>query len=203
MSLVGAKVLRKEDPRLLTGTGTYVDDLSPAQCAFASFVTSTEAHATIDAIDVRAALAIPGVLAVYTAADFTDYPDLPGGLPTLERPALARNTVRFVGEPVAVVVAEDRYIAADAVAAVNVSYTPLKVMTTIEDATASDAVPLFARHGSNVITTVPTMDDLEKELSKCHGRASLHIVNQRCAAVPIEPMAVLADWKPDGLTVWG
>ncbi|MEY4223696.1 MAG: hypothetical protein RIS33_630, partial [Actinomycetota bacterium] len=128
MSLVGAKVLRKEDPRLLTGTGTYVDDLSPAQCAFASFVTSTEAHATIDAIDVRAALAIPGVLAVYTAADFTDYPDLPGGLPTLERPALARNTVRFVGEPVAVVVAEDRYIAADAVAAVNVSYTPLKVM---------------------------------------------------------------------------
>jgi len=202
MSLVGAKVLRKEDPRLLSGTGTYVDDLSPAQCAFASFVTSSEAHATIDAIDVRAALAIPGVLAVYTAADFTDYPDLPGGLPTLERPALARNTVRFVGEPVAVVVAEDRYIAADAVAAVTVSYTPLKVMTTIEDATAGDSVPLFPRHGSNVITIVPTMDDLEKELTKCHGRASLHIVNQRCAAVPIEAMAVLADWKPDGLTVW-
>ncbi|MBU3689172.1 MAG: carbon monoxide dehydrogenase [Acidimicrobiales bacterium mtb01] len=202
MSLVGAKVLRKEDPRLLSGTGTYVDDLSPAQCAFASFVTSAEAHATIDAIDVRAALAIPGVLAVYTAADFTDYPDLPGGLPTLERPALARNTVRFVGEPVAVVVAEDRYIAADAVAAVTVSYSPLKVMTTIEDATAGDSVPLFPRHGSNVITIVPTMDDLEKELAKCHGRASLHIVNQRCAAVPIEPMAVLADWKPDGLTVW-
>ena len=202
MSLVGAKVLRKEDPRLLSGTGTFVDDLSPARCAFASFVTSSEAHATIDAIDIRAALAIPGVLAVYTAADFTDYPDLPGGLPTLERPALARNTVRFVGEPVAIVVAEDRYVAADAVAAVAVSYTPLKVMTTIEDATASDAVPLFPRHGSNVITIVPTMDDVEKELSKCHGRASLHIVNQRCAAVPIEPMAVLADWKPDGLTVW-
>ena len=202
MSLVGAKVLRKEDPRLLSGTGTFVDDLSPAQCAFASFVTSSEAHATIDAIDVRAALAIPGVLAVYTAADFTDYPDLPGGLPTLERPALARNTVRFVGEPVAVVVAEDRYIAADAVAAVNVSYTPLRVMTTIEDATDGDSVPLFPRHGSNVITIVPTMDDLEKELTKCHGRASLHIVNQRCAAVPIEAMAVLADWKPDGLTVW-
>lgn len=202
MSLVGAKVLRKEDPRLLSGTGTFVDDLSPARCAFASFVTSSEAHATIDEIDIRAALAIPGVLAVYTAADFTDYPDLPGGLPTLERPALARNTVRFVGEPVAVVVAEDRYVAADAVAAVSVSYTPLEVMTTIEDATSPDAVPLFPRHGSNVITVVPTMDDMEKELSRCHGRASLHIVNQRCAAVPIEPMAVLADWKPDGLTVW-
>lgn len=202
MSLVGAKVLRKEDPRLLSGTGTFVDDLSPARCAFASFVTSTEAHATIESIDVRAALAIPGVLAVYTAADFTDYPDLPGGLPTLERPALARNTVRFVGEPVAVVVADDRYVAADAVAAVDVTYSSLPVMTTIEDATASGAATLFPRHGSNVITIVPTMDDLEKDIAKCHGRASLHIVNQRCAAVPIEPMAVLADWKPDGLTVW-
>lgn len=202
MSLVGAKVLRKEDPRLLSGTGTFVDDLSPARCAFASFVTSTEAHATIESIDVRAALAIPGVLAVYTAADFTDYPDLPGGLPTLERPALARNTVRFVGEPVAIVVAEDRYVAADAVAAVDVTYSSLPVMTTIEDATAPGAAMLFPRHGSNVITIVPTMDDLEKDIAKCHGRASLHIVNQRCAAVPIEPMAVLADWKPDGLTVW-
>jgi carbon-monoxide dehydrogenase large subunit len=202
MSLVGAKVLRKEDPRLLTGTGTYVDDLSPARCAFASFVTSSEAHATIDEIDVREALAIPGVIAVYTAADFTDYPDVPGGLPHLERPALARNTVRFVGEPVAIVVAEDRYVAADAVAAVSVTYSSRPVVTTIDDATAPDAPVLFPRHGSNVITVVPMMDDLERELEKCDGRASLHIVNQRCAAVPIEPMAVLADWTHDGLTVW-
>ena len=176
MSLVGARVLRKEDPRLLTGTGTFVDDLSPNQCAFAGFVMSSEAHATIDSIDVRAALAMPGVLAVYTAADFTDYPDLPGGLPQLERPALARNTVRFVGEPIAVVVAEDRYTAADAIASVAVSYTPLPVMTTIEDATAPGAALLFPRHGSNVITVVPTMDDLERELTKCDGRTALHIV---------------------------
>lgn len=202
MSLVGAKVLRKEDPRLLTGTGTFVDDLSPTGCAFASFVTSTEAHATIVSIDVRDALAIPGVLGVYTAADITEYPNLPGGLPHMERPALARNVVRFVGEPVAVVVAEDRYIAADAVASIAVTYEPLPIMTTIESATAPDATALFPRHGSNVLTIVPTMDDLEREIGKCDDRAHLHLVNQRCAAVPIEPVAVLADWRPDGLTVW-
>ncbi len=202
MSLVGAKVLRKEDPRLLSGTGTFVDDLAPPGCTYAQFVTSTEAHARITAIDVRAALKMPGVVGVYTAADLADYPDLPGGLPELERPVLARNVTRFVGEPVAVVVAEDRYVAADAAGAVEVTYEPLPAMTTIADATAPDAAALFPRHGSNVITVVPTMDDLEVELERSDLRAHLHLVNQRCAAVPIEAMACLADWKPDGLTVW-
>lgn len=194
MSLVGAKVLRKEDPRLLTGAGRFVDDLTPTDCAFASFVMSTEAHARIVSIDVREALATDGVLAVYTAADFADHPDLPGGLTDLERPALARNTVRFVGEPVAVVVAEDRYTAADGVQAVDVEYESLPVMTTISDATASDAMPLHPTHGSNIATVVPMLDDLERELDRCDHRTDLHIVNQRCAAVPIEPVACLADW---------
>jgi aerobic carbon-monoxide dehydrogenase large subunit len=202
MSLVGAKVLRKEDPRLLSGTATFVDDLSPARCAFASFVGSTEAHARIRAIDVRAALAMEGVLGVWTAADLQDHPDLPGGLPDLERPVLARNRVRFVGEPVAVVVAEDRYLAADAASAVVVEYDPLPAVTTIEAAVAPDAPLLFPHHGSNVATKVPMMDDLERELQKADHRASLHLVNQRCAAVPIEPMACLADWTHDGLTLW-
>ncbi|MEX0848032.1 MAG: hypothetical protein WD023_09665, partial [Ilumatobacteraceae bacterium] len=70
MSLVGARVLRKEDPRLLTGSGTFVDDMSPARCTFATFVSASEAHATIISIDVRAALAMDGVLGVWTAADF-------------------------------------------------------------------------------------------------------------------------------------
>ncbi len=201
MSLVGAKVLRKEDPRLLSGSGTFVDDLAPPRCAFAAFVASSEAHARITHIDVRAALRMEGVLGVYTAADLVDYPDLPGGLEGLERPALARNVVRFVGEPIAVVVAEDRYLAADAVAAVDVGYEPLAVVTTIEEA-STDETLLFPRKGSNVVTVVPTMDDLERELERADQRARLHIVNQRCAAVPIEASAVLADWKPEGLTVW-
>ena len=202
MSLVGAKVLRKEDPRLLSGTGTFVDDLSPTGCAFATFVMSTEAHARILAIDVREALAVDGVLAVYTAADFAEHPDVPGSMPDLERPVLARNVVRFVGEPVAIVVAEDRYAAADGAQAVLVDYETLPAMPTIEAATAPDAPPIHAPHGSNVVTVVPMLEDLERELDKCDMRASLHIVNQRCAAVPIEAVACLADWKPDGLTVW-
>lgn len=201
MSLVGAKVLRKEDPRLLAGTGTFVDDLAPPRCAFAAFVASSEAHARITHIDVRAALRMEGVLGVYTAADLVDYPDLPGGLEGLERPALARNVVRFVGEPIAIVVAEDRYLAADAVAAVEVGYEALPVVTSIEEASTDETV-LFPRKGSNVVTVVPTMDDLERELERADQRAHLHIVNQRCAAVPIEASAVLADWKPEGLTVW-
>jgi carbon-monoxide dehydrogenase large subunit len=202
MSLVGARVLRKEDPRLLSGTGTFVDDLSPARCAFAMFVGSSEAHARITHIDVRAALKMEGVLGVWTAADFVDYPDLPGGLDGLERPALARNIVRFVGEPVAVVVAEDRYLAADAAAAVDIGYESLPVHTTIAEAAADGAELLFPRRGSNVITIVPMLDDLERDLERADQRAHLRIVNQRCAAVPIEAMACLADWKPDGLTMW-
>jgi len=202
MSLVGARVLRKEDPRLLSGTGTFVDDLSPARCAFAMFVGSSEAHARITHIDVRAALKMEGVLGVWTAADFVDYPDLPGGLDGLERPALARNIVRFVGEPVAVVVAEDRYLAADAAAAVDIGYESLPVATTIDEAAADGAELLFPRRGSNVITIVPMLDDLERDLERADQRAHLRIVNQRCAAVPIEAMACLADWKPDGLTMW-
>jgi carbon-monoxide dehydrogenase large subunit len=202
MSLVGAKVLRKEDPRLLVGKGTFVDDLAPPRLAHATFVMSSQAHAEVTAIDTRAALAMPGVLGVWTAEDILDYPDLPGGLPDLERPALARNTVRFVGEPIAVIVAEDRYLAADAAAAVEVNYEPLPPVVDLASATADNAPLLFPHHGSNVIMAVPMLDDLERELDKCDQRASLHVVNQRCAAVPIEPMACLADWGVEGLTLW-
>ena len=202
MSLVGARVLRKEDPKLLAGRGTFVDDLSPAGCAFATFVASPYPHARILSIDVRTALAMPGVLGVWTAADFAEYPDVPGGLPQFERPALAIDVVRFPGEPVAVVVAEDRYLASDAAAAVLVEYETLPFVSSIATATAPNAPLLFPHHRSNTVTSVPMLDDAERELAKSHGRARLRLTNQRCAAVPIEPIAVLADWTPSGLTMW-
>lgn len=202
MSLVGARVLRKEDPRLLTGKGTFVDDLAPTGCLHAAFVMSSHAHADIVAIDARAALAMPGVVGVWTAADFLDYPDVPGGLPELERPVLARNKVRFAGEPVAVVVAENRYQAADAVAAVEVEYEVLDAVTDVEAAAVDGAPLLFEHHGSNVITKVPMLDDLERDLERCDQRAHLRLVNQRCAAVPIEASACVADWGVEGLTLW-
>ena len=202
MSLVGARVLRKEDPNLLAGRGTFVDDLSPTGTAFAMFVMSPHPHARITAMDLRGALAVPGVVGVWTAADFAGYPDLPGGLQDLSRPAMAVDVVRFVGEPVAVVVADDRYVAADAAAAVEVTYEVLPFATTLQHATTEHAPLLFPHHRSNTITSVPMIDDGERELQRSAGRVHLHIVNQRCAAVPIEPMAVLADWSPGGLTVW-
>jgi carbon-monoxide dehydrogenase large subunit len=115
---------------------------------------------------------------------------------------MAIDTVRFVGEAVAVVVAEDRYLAADAVTAVSVDYEVLPAAVTIDAATAPSAPLLFPHHRSNTITAVPMLDDAERELGRSDGRAHLRIVNQRCAAVPIEPVAVLADWGPSGLTVW-
>ena len=202
MSLVGAKVLRKEDPRLLTGRAQFVDDFKPTNVAFAQFVVSEHAHANILSIDTREAMKMPGVLGIWTSHDFVDYPDLPGGLPDLERPPLATGRVRWAGEPVAVVVAEDRYAAADAVAAVRVEYEVLPAVTSISEAVAPDAPLLFPHHGSNAVVTVPMVDDLERVMESCDMRATLHLVNQRCAVVPIEPMGCLADWTMEGLTVW-
>ena len=202
MSLVGAKVLRKEDPSLLTGRGKFVDDFSPPNTAFAQFVMSDQAHANIISIDVSETLKMPGVLGVWTAADFVSFPNLPGGMTDFERPVLAHDRVRWAGEPVAIVVAENRYQAADAVPTVLVEYETLEAVTTVEQATSPSAPMLFETRKSNVLTKVPMLDDLEKHFTKSHDRASLRIVNQRCAVVPIETVGCLADWTLEGLTIW-
>ena len=202
MSLVGARVVRKEDPNLVAGRGCFVDDLHPDGTVFMMFAGSPEAHGTIASIDVRDALEMPGVLGVWTAHDFVVFADLPQGADGFERPVLARDKVRWMGEPVAIVVAEDRYVATDAVNAIDIQVEPLPVVADVLAAAEDDAALLFEDHGSNVITAVPTNDDLERELAKADQRAHLGVRNQRCAAAPIEPMAVLADWRPDGLTIW-
>jgi len=202
MSLVGARVLRKEDPSLLTGHGRFVDDFAPVNTAFAQFVMSDQAHAKILSIDISETLKMPGVLGVWTAADFSSFPNLPGGLPDLERPLLAHDRVRWAGEPVAIVVAENRYQAADAIPTVVVNYETLDAVTSVDEATAPGAPLLFESESSNVLTKVPMLDDLEKHFAKSHGRAHLRIVNQRCAVVPIETVGCLADWTQEGLTLW-
>ena len=202
MSLVGAKVLRKEDPALLTGHGKFVDDFSPPNTCFGQFVMSDQAHAKIISIDISETLKMPGVLGVWTAADFTSFPNLPGGMPDFERPILAHDRVRWVGEPVAIIVAENRYQTADAVPTVIVEYETLDAVSSVAQATAPGAPLLFEEHRSNVLTKVPMLDDLEKHFAKSHSRASLRIVNQRCAGVPIETVGCLADWRLDGFTIW-
>jgi len=201
MSLIGARVRRKEDPALLTGRGLFLDDLNPTGCAFMTMVLSTEAHARILAIDVDEARQTPGVLAVWTAADVADLPLIPGP-PGLQRPLLASDEVRYLGEPVAVVVATDRYVASDAASTVVVEYDPLLVAATIAAATDPDAPTINPNLPSNVVFELPLGDEGVAELEAAPHRLSLHLSIPKCAPSPIETTGCLADWGPAGLTEW-
>src|SRR5689334_17730156 len=129
----GASVKRVEDPPFLRGTRPYTDDLRNAEAVYAVFVRSYSAHATLGSIDKSDALASPGVLGVYTADDLALEPFPTAGPPVdtpeaMRRPVLARDKVRFVGEPVAVVVADTRAHAVDAAQLVYVDYEELPVL---------------------------------------------------------------------------
>ena len=200
MSIVGAKVIRKEDPNLLTGRGQFVDDIQLTGTTHMAFVRSTEAHALIKGIDVSAALECEGVIGAWTAADL-ELPPLPG-VPGLERPALAIDKVRFVGEAVAVVVAENKYAAADGTELVIVDYEPLGTVTSIKEATAENAPLLYDELGSNTVAEVPTEDDHQAIFDAAPHTETIKLINNRCTAAPIETNACLADYGPAGLTVW-
>ena len=150
-SVIGEAPKRREDARFVTGGGAYLDDLAFGGLAHAVVLRSPHAHARIDSIDAAAARAVPGVLAVLTAAD-ADADGLQPMRPTIEanvqtgepfafapQPLLARDKVRHVGEPVAVVVAETRAQALDAAESVAVDYAPLPVVTTAAAARAAGA----------------------------------------------------------------
>src|SRR4051794_28743683 len=135
----GAALRRVEDPPLLRGTRPYTDDLREPEALYAVFVRSGFAHATINSIDASEALAAPGVVGVFTAADFELAPLEAGGPPVptpeeMRRPVLASETVRFIGEPVAVVVAQTRGQAVDASELVDVDYDALDVLVDPERA---------------------------------------------------------------------
>lgn len=202
---LGASLPRKEDLSLLTGRGRFVQDIQLPRTAHMAFVRSTEAHARIAGVNSRAARARPGVLGVWTAADFADLPRLPSmQLPGVRaRPALAVGEVHFAGEPVAVVVATTEEAATDAVAEVEVEYERLPAVGDIGQATGDGAPVIFPELGSNVlIDNRPGPEAVADELAASPRRASLRLVNQRCAAVPIEPVACLAEWTPQKLTLY-
>ncbi|MEV0591147.1 xanthine dehydrogenase family protein molybdopterin-binding subunit [Nonomuraea cavernae] len=200
--MIGSAVPRKEDAALLTGRGTFVDDIHRPGLLHMVYVHSGEAHALITRIDADAARALPGVVGVWTAKDFAELPARPS-VPGLERSYLAGDKVHYVGEPVAVVVATDRYLAADAARAVRVEYEPLPVMATVADALAPDAVPIFAPLESNLaLEQQVTPHDVADELDASPHRLRARLVNQRCAGAPLEPYGVLADWTGAGPTIW-
>jgi len=192
-AVLGGSVRRREDPRLVTGTGRYTDDVQPEHRLHAVFVRSTMAHARITGIDTGAA-SMPGVVGIFVASDLNLKPQEFPTLDAFARPLLASEVVRFVGDAIAVVVAEERGQAVDAASAVVVGYEPLGVSATPIDALESGATVLHAAKGDNLASTseIGEPGALDGAEVVVRGR----FVNQRLAAVPLEGNAVVAE--PDG-----
>jgi carbon-monoxide dehydrogenase large subunit len=204
--------MRTEDPRFLTTGGVYTADVTDEQldgACHVHFVRSVVAHARIRSVDVSAALDAPGVIAAFTAADLAGLPLAPVGAPGMinehmRQPLLARDVVRFVGEPVAVVVTEGRYQGEDAAERVDVDYDVLPPVVEMAGADAPGAALLFPDAGTNVAATFGDVATLKDDLfDGCEVVISRTIVNQRVAPVPMETRAAAAAWGADGrLTAW-
>ena len=204
MSILGNRVLRTEDPRLLTEGGTYVDDLALEGAAHVVYVRSTAAHARLASVDVSGASTSPGVLGVFTSddVDLGAFPsDSPRMLPeTMPMPWLADGTVRYVGEPVAAVVAETRAQAVDAAEAVLVDYEPLPAVVDPEQALEDDLV-LHPAAATNVAFTLGD-DGGDDLLAGCEVVVRARLVNQRVAPCPLEVRAAAARWEDGRLVHW-
>ncbi|MBM7806147.1 carbon-monoxide dehydrogenase large subunit [Geodermatophilus bullaregiensis] len=208
MSILGTRVVRTEDPLFLTRGATYTDDLTDERLTgalHATFVRSTVAHGRLLSVDASAALEAPGVVAVVTAQDVADLAPIPPPFPfinpAMTRPWLASDRVRFVGDPVAVVLTEERYQGEDAAEMVAVDIDPLPAVVGTA-AAASDEVLLFPEAGTNVMASFgdPAPADF---FDGCEVVVTQAMVNQRVAPVPLEGRAAAAAWSEDGrVTVW-
>lgn len=204
-SVLGNEVRRVEDPELVSGRGSYVGNLPIEGALHLGFVRSPLAHALITSIEVSAAAAAPGVVAVYTAADL-QLPPVPAFIPSGDdcaRVPLATDRVRFVGEPVAVVVAETPAAAADALELVDIDYEPLPAVTDPEEALQPDAPTQFPDLGTNVMMGV--RDEVGADvLADADLVVRARIDNQRLAVVPMEgnAVAVLPGDEEFDLTVY-
>jgi carbon-monoxide dehydrogenase large subunit len=201
-SILGNRVRRVEDPRMLTAGGTYVEDLDLPGAAWLTYVRSPEAHARITGIDTSDAKGAPGVLAVLTGDDLAELGLVPHTNPAypavMRRTFVAVGTVRYVGEAVAAVIAEDRLQAADAADLVLVDYDPLPAVVDPEKSLV-DEVLLFPEHGSNVVMRFAS--ERAADFDACEVVVEERIVNQRLTAAPIEPRSGAAYWTDDGRLV--
>ena len=203
-SILGTRVLRSEDPRFLTSGGDYIESVELPGALHVAYVHSTIAHARLDLVDVTDAKAMPGVVDVVTGSDVDLEPLGPPNarMPAaMARPLIARDTVRFVGEIVAAVVAETRAQAVDAAETVIVDYEPLPAVVRPEDARRDEHL-LFPDAGTNVAFAMPSRagDDF---FAGCEVVVEQRIVNQRVAPCPLEVRAAAAQWDPNGrLTQW-
>ena len=203
-SILGTRVKRVEDPKFLTVGGSYIADLDLPGAAHITYVRSTVAHARIAMLDVESARSAPGVVAVFTAADLGDLAPAPPPMPFMNaimtRPFLATDTVRFVGEPVAVIVSETPAQGADAVELVFVDYQPLPVVIDPE-LSATSSTMLFPEAGGNIVHEMASPDDLSI-FDDCDITVTARLENHKMAVAPIEPRACAASWDGERLTQW-
>ena len=215
---VGARVRRKEDPRLITGTSLYVDDLKLPATLYVAFVRSTYAHAKIARIDPAPALQMPGVVHVVTGQDLRrwvkgadlsagesppDETEGEAGAPEVD--PLAVDIVRYVGQPIAAVLAEERDLAHDAAAVVQVDYDPLPVVTDPEEAMKEGAPQLYPQVKNNIgVRWVHKRGDVEGAFAQADLVVRQRMRNQRLSGVPMEPRVIIAAPDPltQGVTVW-
>ena len=214
---VGKRIQRNEDPRLLTGQALFVDDVNIPGMLHAAFLRSDYAHARLKSIDATAARNRPGVVAIYTAEDMGEDwkpgPLLVSPPPNAEeilfnvrtQLPLVKDKVRHAGEAIAVVIAESRYIAEDAVEEIIVDLEPLAAVTDLEKALLPGTVLIHDDLGSNLAAQ---MVQVKGDYSKCREEADLvikrRIIIDRGAAAAMENRGIVADWDaekpaPDGL----
>ncbi len=218
--LAGQRIRRREDPRLIQGLGTYVDDVKLPGMLYLAFKRSDMAHGTITRIDASAAEAMPGVELVLTGADLKSM--LPpmtvyASVPTPERYSVAVDRVRHVGEAVAVVVAQSRYQARDAANAILVEIAELPAVVDPEEATKDRQALIHEGFENNVALSTgpsgtgvdpeaPPADDaaIDEAFARAEVTISQRMVNQRLAPTPLEARGVLAHYEPgkQSLTVW-
>ena len=199
--IIGARIKRTEDPRLLTGLGAYTDDRQVMRVLHVAFRRSDQSHARIRAIDCAAARAAPGVVAVFTADDLTDTVK---PLVATSRMAnyyatpilpLARGKVRYVGEPVVGIVAESRYQAEDALELIDIDYEPLPIVIDPEQAVRAGAPLLHDEAGTNVLVSREfKRGDVEAAFASAPVRVQGRFRMHRKTPVAIEPRACLAEY---------
>src|SRR5438477_2118809 len=199
-TLVGKRIRRKEDPRLITGTATYVDDIQMPGMHHACIVRSPHGAAKIKSIDTNAARKLPGVVAVFTGKDTEKVGPVPCGasLPGLRVPhhhVLAVDRVYFVGHPVAVVVATDRYVARDAADLIEIDYEPLATVTDPEKALAPGAPAVHPEWPDNTAFNYRQEGgDVEKAFAEAEVVVKQRITSQRLIPAAMETRGVVAEW---------
>jgi carbon-monoxide dehydrogenase large subunit len=209
---IGASMRRKEDPRLLTGRGKYAADFRLPGLLHAAVLRSPHPHARLGAIRAKAALALPGVVAVVSAEDLGAIGRIPvrlGPSPNIVaclQPPLARDKVRYVGEPVAVVIAQSRYLAEDALDIIDVDYDPLPTVADVRHALERDAPALHEGIEGNVVDRMETRTgDAARALASAAHRVRESFAVQRHTGVPMETRGLTAAYEPGAnvLRLWG